>query len=143
MAGYRETNMCVRCEGNCCRRQSGHCLPSEFGSAEAVKTAVISGKYGIVLLLDTGIMARIVRPSYKDPYLRVGCVFHQARGCELKWEDRPYGCRLLRPRERDDEHCTPEGISLVEAGEMWELSGYLPPLSACLDNYPGLRGLIK
>jgi len=25
----------------------------------------------------------------------------------------------------------PEGISIAEAAEMWEQSGYLPPLSAC------------
>ena len=141
--GYRETKMCVRCEGSCCKRQSGHCLPSEFGSAEAVRMAVVSGKYAIVLLLDKDIMARIVRPSYKDIPRSIGCVFHQVQGCELEWEDRPYGCRCLKPRERDDEHCTPEGVSIVEAAEMWEESGYLPPLSECLANYPDLRGSIR
>ena len=61
---------------------------------EAVRMAVVSGKYAIVLLLDKDIMARIVRPSYKDIPRRIGCVFHQAEGCALEWEDRPYGCRL-------------------------------------------------
>lgn len=143
MEGYRETEMCVRCEGSCCKRQSGHCLPSEFGSAETVRTAVTSGKYTIVLLLDTDIIARVVRPHYKDPHRRMGCVFHKARGCELQFENRPYGCRMLKPRERDGERCQPEGVLIVEAAEMWEKSGYLPPMDRCLDNYPGLKRTIK
>jgi len=143
MTGHRETQMCVRCKGSCCRRQSGHCLPSEFTSADAVRNAVVSGKYGIILLHDNNILARIVRPSYKDLHRRTGCIFHHADGCELRFEDRPYGCRMLRPRERDDGHCTPEGISIVEAAEMWEKSGYLPPLRECLYPYPELKYLIK
>lgn len=139
MEGYRETQMCVRCEGSCCKRQSGHCLPSEFGSAQAVRAAVTGGRYTIVLLVDPGIMARVVRPHYEDPSRRAGCVFRRAQGCELKFEDRPYGCRMLRPRERDGERCKPEGVLIVEAAEMWEKSGYLPPIEKCLENYPGLK----
>lgn len=131
MEGYQETEMCVRCGGGCCRRQPGHCLPSEFESAQAVREAVVSGKYTIVLLLDAQIMARVVRPHYKEPGRRVGCIFLQSDGCELQFADRPYGCRMLRPRQRDDELCTPEGISIAEAADMWEQSGYLPPLSTC------------
>ena len=137
--GHRETEECLRCQGKCCKRQSGHCLPSEFGSEEEVRAAISSGRYGVVLLIDKDIVARIVRPSYKDLEWRVGCIFQHEQGCELSWEQRPYGCRMLRPRQRDDEHCKPEGISIVEAAEMWEDCGYLPPLSACLDNYPMLR----
>jgi hypothetical protein len=132
MKGYPETEMCVRCEGECCRLQPGHCLPSEFESAEAVRAAVESGRYTIVLLLDLHIMARVVRPHYKEPVRMVGCNFHQANGCELPLSARPYGCRMLRPRERDGEHCEPEEISIEEAARMWEQSGYLPPLWACL-----------
>ncbi|OPY73888.1 MAG: hypothetical protein A4E63_00900 [Syntrophorhabdus sp. PtaU1.Bin050] len=131
MEGYQETEMCVRCAGECCRLQPGHCLPSEFGSAAAVRAAVTSGLYTVVLLLDAHIRARVVRPHYKEPDRRVGCIFHQANGCELPWPERPYGCRMLRPRERDGEHCEPEGISIVEAARMWEESGYLPPIWAC------------
>ena len=137
--GYRETDVCVRCQGRCCKRQSGHCMPPEFGSANAVRDAVTSGKYVIVLLLDENIMARIVRPNYKDLLQRTGCIFHHANGCELRFEDRPYGCRMLHPRERNGGHCKPEGVSIVEAAEMWEQSGYLPSLSACLDQYPELK----
>ncbi len=131
MKGYRETEMCVRCEGECCRRQPGHCLPSEFESEHAVRAAVTSGMYTIVLLLDAHIKARVVRPHYKDPGRMVGCVFLREKGCELPFEARPYGCRMLRPREQDAGHCEPEGISIVEAAMMWEQSGYLPPLWAC------------
>ncbi len=128
MEGYRETDMCVRCGGKCCQLQPGHCLPSEFGSAEAVMDALNSGRYGVILLLDSDIRARVIRPHYKKRDQRVGCIFHQANGCELPWEDRPYGCRMLRPRERDGEHCKPEGISISEAARMWERSGFLPPM---------------
>ena len=132
MEGHHETEMCVRCGGSCCRVQPGHCLPSEFGSAEAVRAAVVSGKYTIVLLLDQNIKARVVRPHYKDPGRRTGCVFHNGNGCELAWGDRPYGCRMLKPKEEDDGHCKPEGTTISEAAKMWEQSGYLPPLSACV-----------
>jgi hypothetical protein len=135
MEGYRETGMCLLCEGNCCRLQPGHCLPSEFGSAEAVKEALGSGLYAVILLLDSDISARVIRPHYKDPDRRVGCIFLQSKGCELPWEARPYGCRMLRPRDKDGEHCQPEGISIAEAARMWESSGYLrflPPIWACL-----------
>ena len=132
MKGYPETEMCVRCKGECCLRQSGHCLPSEFETAEAVRAAVESGKYTIVLLLDSHIMARVVRPHYKDPVRKMGCIFHHTDGCELPLSARPYGCRMLRPRERDGGHCKPEGISIEEAGRMWEQSGYLPPIWKCI-----------
>ncbi|MFH0975406.1 MAG: hypothetical protein V1874_06450 [Spirochaetota bacterium] len=131
MEGYRETEMCTHCMGECCRRQSGHCLPTQFGSAQAVRAAVESGRYAIILLLDEHIKARVVRPHYKDPVRRVGCIFLKENGCELKWEDRPYGCRMLRPRELDNEHCKPEGIFIEEAAKMWEESGYLPPIWKC------------
>jgi hypothetical protein len=136
MEDYHETDMCVRCEGECCRRQSGHCLPSDFGSADSVRAAVQSGKYAIVLLLDSHIMARVVRPHYKDTDRKIGCIFLQANGCELAWPARPYGCRLLRPREQDGEHCKPEGISIEDAAKMWEESGYLPSIWKSLN--PGL-----
>jgi hypothetical protein len=132
MSGYRETEMCVRCAGECCRRQAGHCLPSEFESAEAVRAAVESGRYTIVLLRDSHIMARVVRPHYKEPDRTKGCIFHQENGCELPWVARPYGCRMLRPREQAGGHCEPEGISILEAAEMWEESGYLPPIWKCI-----------
>ncbi|OPY79108.1 MAG: hypothetical protein A4E64_00545 [Syntrophorhabdus sp. PtaU1.Bin058] len=132
MTGYPETEMCKRCEGECCRLQPGHCLPSEFESAAAVRAAVESGKYTIILLLDSHIMARVVRPHYKDPGQRTGCTFLHENGCELPLPARPYGCRMLRPRERDGEHCKPEGVSIEEAGRMWEQSGYLPPIWKCL-----------
>ncbi len=128
MEGYRETEMCVRCGGECCLRQPGHCLPSEFGSAAAVRAAVESGRYAIILLLDENIKARIVRPHYKDSRRKTGCIFLRQNGCGLEWEQRPYGCRLLRSREQEGGHCEPQGIAIEEAAEMWEESGYLPPL---------------
>ena len=48
-------------EGECCRVQSGHCLPSEFGSEKAVREAVTSGKYAIMLIVYDDVMARIIR----------------------------------------------------------------------------------
>ena len=128
MEGYRETDMCVRCAGECCRRQPGHCLPSDFGSAQAVRAAVVSGRYTIILLLDSHTRARVVRPHHREPDRRAGCNFLGPTGCELEWQDRPYGCRMLRPREEDGGHCEPEGISIEQAGRMWEESGYLPPI---------------
>lgn len=128
--GYPETDMCARCLGECCRRQPGHCLPSEFGSTEDLRAALLSGRYAIILLMDSHITARVIRPHYKEPDRQKGCTFHHAKGCELPLPDRPYGCRMLLPRERDDGHCEPKGVSIEEAARMWEESGYLPPLWA-------------
>lgn len=130
--GYRETGMCVRCEGECCLLQPGFCVPSDFGSAHAVRAAVESGRYTIILLLDSNIRARVVRPHHKEPDREAGCTFHTAGGCELQWEDRPYGCRMLRPREEEGGHCEPTGTLIEEAAELWEESGYLPPLWKCV-----------
>jgi hypothetical protein len=112
--------------------QPGHCIPTEFASADEVRAAVVSGKYTIVLLMDENIMARVVRPHYGEPDLKRGCVFLRESGCDLPFEERPYGCRVLKPREHDNEYCTPDGISIEEAARMWEESGYLPPLSTCV-----------
>ena len=95
MKGYPETGMYVRCQGECCRRQPGHCLPSGFESAEAARAAVESGKYTIVLL-DSHIMARVVRPHYKDPVQRIGCIFHHANGCELPLTKKNLGRDVQR-----------------------------------------------
>jgi hypothetical protein len=132
MEGYRETEMCARCAGECCRRQPGHCLPRDFGSPQNVRAAVESGRYTIILLLDDNIMVRVVRPHYKDQEKRTGCTFLQERGCELELPDRPYGCRMLKPRDQEGGHCEPEGVSIEDAGLMWEESGYLPPIWKCV-----------
>lgn len=140
--GHPETDICIRCQGDCCKRQPGHCLPLEFGSASAVRTAVASGEYGIFLLLDENIIARIVRPQYKHIPGKIGCIFHRADGCRLPFKDRPYGCRMLQPREKEGEPCKPNGITITQAAEMWEQSGYLPPLSDSLIHYPELKHLL-
>ncbi|WP_408997956.1 hypothetical protein ACJ77P_08165 [Syntrophus buswellii] len=90
--------------------------------------ALNSCKYGVILLLDSDIRARVIRPHYKYRDRMAGCIFHNDNGCELSWQERPYGCRMLRPREHDGERCQPEGISISEAARMWENSGYLPPM---------------
>jgi hypothetical protein len=131
MEGYPETDMCVSCGGECCRRQPGYCLPSDFASAQDVRAAVESGNYTIVLLVDEHITARVVRPQHRDTLRKEFCIFLRADGCELSFEERPYGCRMLRPREQEGGHCEPQGTTIEEAGKMWEESGYLPPLSTC------------
>ncbi len=131
MEGYPETEMCSHCGGECCRRQPGYCLPADFASTTAVRAAVESGKYTIVLLLDEHVMARVIRPQHRDTLRKEYCIFLQADGCELPFEDRPYGCRMLRPRQNDGGHCEPRGITIADAGKMWEESTYLPPLSTC------------
>ena len=141
--GYRETKMCVCCEGGCCQRQSGHCLPSEFESAEAVRMAVVSGKYAIVLLVDKDIMARIIRPSSKDLSRSIDSFFIRPRDANLSLRTDRTDAVFLSPVNGMTSIARPKGYSIVEAAEMWEESGYLPPIEDCLANYPELRGTFR
>lgn len=119
-------DQCTICKGACCRRYACAAYPSDFPEPlqESLRAALSSGKWAVdtwegdprenMLELDE---AYFIRPAHKGctdlldrPY-RGECVFLTESGCELPYDKRPLGGRLLKPRSTLDDHCTmPESI---------------------------------
>jgi hypothetical protein len=132
--------MCAACDGECCKRMPGHCLPSDFGETGSdiennLATALQSGKYAIdwwegdpranIPTEKRLSQAYFIRPATVenrglfDPSWGGLCVFHTPEGCLLPDETRPYGCRMLKPDKESDKGCIQLGTNKQEACVLW------------------------
>lgn len=98
---------CKKCGGRCCKRNPGICHPRDFEDnwGNMVK-AIECGKYTIDSWDDDWgdndiyyIRPMVKGREYEMPHYSHGgeCIFlaDNGNGCELKFEDRPLGCRML------------------------------------------------
>ncbi len=110
---------CRICGGRCCKRNPGICHPSDFkGDWDNMMLALKSQKYTIDSWNDEwdGKDIYYIRPAvkgreYEVPHYSYGgeCIFLTDNGCQLKFEDRPLGCRMLKVNaEGDKRRCESE-----------------------------------
>ena len=127
---YPPTEYCSICKGNCCKRLPGPYHPSDFKETitKEFLTELLRSRKAVVDWWE-----RRDRPGY---FLRPPCVnddgkifcgswggtcsFLKEDGCSLKFEDRPLGCRNLRPGKdgEDGDRCT-TNYSKYEAYIAW------------------------
>lgn len=121
-------NMCSTCGGNCCQRLPGIMFPEDF---ETINKKIIMD------LLNTGNYSidcwegEIENPYWIRPATIKGkgklidkswggiCVFWSSTGCRFDKDLRPYGCRMLEPREYGEE-CKIHNAGKLEAAKAWE-----------------------
>lgn len=118
---------CSACGGKCCKRMPGFYVPDNFKPEQLTKD-------GIIDLIKN---QKITIDAYEDedyslyPFLRPRastdkcygnlsyggtCLHLTATGCDLDFEHRPYGCRLLDPNACATEQSV---INKEQISEYW------------------------
>lgn len=105
---YRATDVCSRCKGACCCTMGGHYSPQDFEdlSFEGLMKEIYKGKISIdwwesergpeYYLRARNLFEPIVCGSWGGT-----CVNWNAEsGCCLSWEERPLGCKVLKPGKK-------------------------------------------
>ena len=106
MENNENKSICSICGGKCCKRMPGLNIPDDFNNdIRLIFKALKSGKYCIDWWEDSPNIY-YVRPAtadkigfLKDPSWGGTCNFLTANGCSLKFEERPYTCKVLIPNE--------------------------------------------
>jgi hypothetical protein len=125
-----DPEICADCGGYCCKIMPGCSRPQEFGSTpqeikENVEKALRSQKYAIDWYergeddeVGDDVEMYYLRPATMmhagrifDPSFGGICIFFEATGCMLPFDDRPYDCQNLKPEkgkgtcgyEKDDD----------------------------------------
>lgn len=129
MKQYRPNKLCVQCKGDCCKRLPGIAYPKELGLPRIteLKKRLTSGEWTIdwwegdprdgASELDC---SYYIRPAVKgeegkltDPSYGGGCTFLAEKGCELSFNKRPLGCRMLEPKP--NRECDSHGYNKQHA----------------------------
>ncbi len=108
---YEATQQCAICKGKCCKYMPGHYSPTDFSdlSFEGLKAEIEKGNIAIdwweadpkeYYLRARQIGEEIVHGSWGGV-----CVNLSPTGCNLSWEERPLGCRSLKPSESSRGAC--------------------------------------
>lgn len=109
---YEPTRQCSTCKGKCCQRMPGHYSPSDFAdlSFEALKAKIEEGNIAIDWWQNDEQKEYYLRARHHGEAVVHGswggvCVNLSPAGCRLSWEERPLGCRNLKPRESSRGDC--------------------------------------
>ncbi len=100
-------DLCLQCQGACCKRATGPTLPTQFGSTEdEIRTnlhkALDTGDY--IVDAQAGRYKNIfwtVRPRMTEK----GCVFLTSHGCIHGEDTRPAACLSFIPSRHFPEGC--------------------------------------
>lgn len=108
---YEATKQCAKCKGQCCMYMPGHYSPSDFPdlSYDALKTEIEKGGIAIDWWEATPnqyyLRARQIGENVVHGSWGGICVNLTPRGCRLSWEERPLGCRSVKPRKNKRGDC--------------------------------------
>ena len=146
---YEATKECAKCKGQCCKHMPGHYAPSDFKdlSFEGLKAEIEKG----------GIAVDWWEANPKKYYLRarqVGenivhgswggvCVNLAPWGCRLSWDERPLGCRTLKPHEDKYGKCVGSYTKEICKDDWWEYDEVLRELVGYFGEPDGLDGLVE
>ena len=99
------SRFCSSCKSVCCKILPGICSPDDFKGQEHIRNKILSEKYAIDWYEGETVIY-FVRPATKDavgvtfdPSWGGECVFLKEDGCVLKFEERPFTCRAMVPKE--------------------------------------------
>lgn len=98
---FLDRRACSSCGGACCKQYPGISLPEDFPDVQSIADALSSGRWCIDYEGDDPFLRCATKGSegtaVEELYDGHECTFHGARGCELKPDDRPAGCRYMVP----------------------------------------------
>lgn len=108
---YEATKECARCKGQCCKKMPGHYSPSDFPdlSFDALKAEIEKGNIAIDWWEATPrefyLRARTLGENIVHGSWGGVCVNLAPWGCRLSWDERPLGCKSLKPKETAHGDC--------------------------------------
>lgn len=108
---YEPTRQCSICKGKCCKKMPGHYSPSDFSnlSFEALKAEIEKGNIAIDWWEATPreyyLRARHLGEDIVHGSWGGVCVNLAPWGCRLSWDERPFGCKALKPHEDKHGEC--------------------------------------
>lgn len=119
---YVDKATCAECGGECCKSMPGIYSPEDFGAPDRV---VMKRRIEAAFLANTACVdwwegklggaysPKHVRPQIaraygrlRDPSWGGECSLLTPTGCSLAHDDRPYGCRALKPKAEFYGTCT-------------------------------------
>ena len=129
-------SLCSRCGGKCCKTMPGIVTPSELGMTpreigRELRRRLDSGKWALDWWEKDSDLPQTyyLRPAIKgcEGQQRHGswggeCALLGPSGCTLSWNERPWGCRDLKPHRLLHPHCT----SVTGHGKLAEVRLWLP-----------------
>ena len=129
---YTDEELCAACQGACCKYYAGSALPTDFESVSISDLTKLfsSGKWALdawhgdpregMSVFDE---AYFIRPAHKNAEGKIIdfssggiCVNLTPTGCSLTSDERPTGCRLLKPGV---DACIPTGATSRDAALAW------------------------
>lgn len=109
---YEPSRQCSTCKGKCCQHMPGHYSPTDFSdlSFEGLKAKIEKGNIAIDWWSNDGEKEYYLRARHHGEGVVHGswggmCVNLSPSGCRLSWEERPLGCRNLKPRMTSRGDC--------------------------------------
>lgn len=109
---YENAELCKQCGGECCKGMPGICSPEDVTGK--VLELLRTGRYCMdwweggenrndgleneVYYLRPSTLDEVRRGQYRHGSWGGRCTFHGVNGCELRPDERPYGCRMLEPK---------------------------------------------
>jgi hypothetical protein len=108
---HEDAPLCTKCAGHCCKGYSGAAWPEQFGAPDLcaleskLHDAFASGKWAVDWWdgYENG-PGYFIRPAHtnavgklKDGSWGGRCVRLTDKGCEMAFDERPIGCRMLIP----------------------------------------------
>lgn len=108
---YEATEDCAVCKGKCCKHMPGHYSPADFSdlSFEALKAEIEKGRIAIdwweARPKEYYLRARQVGENIVHGSWGGVCMNLTPQGCRLSWEERPLGCKALKPYENEQDGC--------------------------------------
>lgn len=134
MAEKTPEELCVQCQGECCKSYPGGAtLPEDFEDEAAMAKALESGRYTIDCWEGDPRPIKDKKELHQADYIRPAikgkegrridrpwggeCTFLTKTGCELAPDKRPSGCRMLEARP--DGNCIVHGADKRRASIAW------------------------
>ena len=134
-----ESDVCKVCKGKCCSNSGCCIIPKDFKSypditkddimiALASGCIVMSREYDNYFLVMRGINTSETKIYSEYPSQ---CIALTENGCRYKFENRPFGGRILRPQK--DTMCAKGSYRLDRASLAWK--NYQGILNEIIDEY--------
>lgn len=121
--------ICKKCGGQCCKNYGGFFHPSDLGeeiTEEVIRKWIDRGDvsidwydgYGPKIVNGYFLRMRHKNGDILDPAFKGECVHLTPSGCDLKFDERAYGCKRLVPTDGKEE-CS-GSYDKYEAATDWE-----------------------
>ncbi len=137
MKEYPPSEQCKICQGKCCKGMPGSWVPDDIkrifpspSLEESVELALKTKRFAIDWYEDRPPIFYL-RPATKgkegvrrDPSWGGECTFLTKDGCELFLENRPFICRISKPKAKQSDGCRTyiKGNQKLYVANIWDAS---------------------